>query len=263
MPAEVRWLARELVAPRGDTGPVRGLSAARAARRVAVHQNTFVVSLADALVDTFPVTHALCGDAFFRAMAAERVRTDPPASPVLLDYADGFAAYIARFAPAASVPYLADVARLEAARVASYHAHDAATVDATAFAELLRRPDGGVGARLSLHPAARVLRFPRAAFSLWRAHVAAPSMDAACLDDIDVDVGEDVLVSRPDLDVSVSALPPGAHAFLSALSEGHALGAAVDAAHRDAPDAEVQALLYLLIEHRLVTRIHTVPETAR
>ena len=70
-----------------------------AERRMAVHRNTFIVSLVDALADAFPVSQALVGEPFFRAMARERVLADPPRSPVLTDYARGMPDFIAVWLP--------------------------------------------------------------------------------------------------------------------------------------------------------------------
>ena len=58
------------------------------------------------------------------------VREQPPRSPLLAIYGDEFADFIAAFEPARELPYLADVARLEAARTRAYHAADATPLDA-------------------------------------------------------------------------------------------------------------------------------------
>ena len=84
------------------------------ARRFAVYRNNVIVSLIDALADTFAVTQELVGEAFFRAMAREFAYANPPTSPLLAFYGDTLPDYIEHFPPAASVPYLADVARLDA-----------------------------------------------------------------------------------------------------------------------------------------------------
>lgn len=82
--------------------------------RLAVYRNNVVGSLIDALADAFPVAQQLVGVAFFRAMAGVFARQAPPRSRILAHYGEGFAEFIEGFEPARSVPYLADVARLEA-----------------------------------------------------------------------------------------------------------------------------------------------------
>ena len=69
-------------------------------------------------------------------MARAFVAATPPRTPVLTTYGDEFAEFIAAFEPARELAYLADVARLEAARTHAYHAADAVPVDAEPFAAL-------------------------------------------------------------------------------------------------------------------------------
>ncbi|MGS0757134.1 HvfC/BufC family peptide modification chaperone, partial [Roseateles sp. GG27B] len=98
--------------------------------RLAVYRNNVVSSLVDALAETFPVVEQLVGSEFFRAMAVLFVRQAPPRSRVLAHYGQAFPSFIADFEPAQGLPYLADMARLEVARVAAYHAADADSVSA-------------------------------------------------------------------------------------------------------------------------------------
>jgi hypothetical protein len=63
------------------------------ARRFAVYRNNVVVSLIDALADTFPVTQELVGEDFFRAMAGVFVRHAPPTSALLAEYGEGFSGF--------------------------------------------------------------------------------------------------------------------------------------------------------------------------
>lgn len=229
-------------------------------RRFAVHRNTVVVSLVDALAETFPVCQALVGERFFRAMARERVLADPPRAPMLTDYAQGFPAFVAGFAPAARVPYLADVARIEALRVRAYHAADLSPVSEARYHELLAAPEALAAARVSLHPAGHWLRSRHAAYSIWQAHQGLADLSAAVLDGVDVDRAEDVLVVRPALEVVVIALPRGAIAFLDALRDQRTLAAAFTAAQTAVDDLDSGALFALLIQHGLAVVVDTTPE---
>ncbi len=224
------------------------------ARRFAVHRNNVVVGLVEALAATFPVCQALVGEEFFRAMARERVLADPPSSPILTDYAEGFADFVAGFAPAASVVYLADVARIEALRVRAFHAADAAPVAQPRYHELLAAPGALAAARVTLHPACHWLRSDHAAHAIWLAHQGLEDPSGADLDGIDVDHGGEVLVARPGFDVVVTAMPRGGADFLDALRAGHTLAAAFAAAQALA-HASVQidnvGLFNLLIQQGL------------
>lgn len=230
-----------------------------AERRFAVHRNNFVVSLIDALAESFPVTQALVGPEFFRAMARERVLADPPRSPVLTDYALDFPDFIAGFVPAAVVPYLADVARIEALRIQAYHAADAMPVPEADYRELLADPLRLSGARLRLHPACAWFRSRHAAYSIWHAHHGVSDMSEASLQCIDVDRPEGVLITRPELDVVTVPLPAGAVQWLDALQDRRTLGEAFQQAHATDTQVDHGALFTLLIRHGLAIAIDAPP----
>lgn len=190
-------LARDFDCPPG----LRTWNGSDPGPRFAVYRNNLVVSLVDALADTYPVVQEMVGVEFFRAMAREFVHVRPPASPVLAHYGAGFAEFIEDFPPAAGLPYLPDLARLELMRVEVYHAADDAPLRSEDIALLLADADLRPPARLDLHPAARVLCSRHAVASLWAAHQA-DDVNAA-LAQVDPAVAEIALVLRNGLDVLV------------------------------------------------------------
>ena len=197
------------------------------AKRFAVYRNNVVVSLVDALADSFPVVQALVGEDFFRAMAAEFARGNPPRSPVLAWYGAGFADFVENFPPAAGLPYLADVARLEWLRVEAWHAADADPLPLAEIGALLADDAALSALRLALHPSLRVLRSAHPVVSLWSAHQAADT--AAALGAIDF-TEEAALVLREGLDVGIQRIEAGAAEFVDKLLQGAALGEAAAAA---------------------------------
>ena len=139
--------------------------------RLAVHRNNVVSSLVDALAATFPVVQELVGETFFRAMAGVFVRCSPPRSRVLAYYGQDFPPFVAQFGPAQTVPYLSDVARLEAARVRAYHAADAAPVSAEAVGLAMAAGSERLGElHLTLHPSLSTVESRHGVVSLWAAH---------------------------------------------------------------------------------------------
>ncbi|MDP2823433.1 MAG: putative DNA-binding domain-containing protein [Sulfuritalea sp.] len=184
-------------------------------RRFAVYRNNVMVSLIDALADTFPVTQALVGEEFFRGMAGMFARAHPPRSPVMAHYGEGFAGFIEEFQPAAGLPYLAGVARLEMLRVGAYHAADAAPLSPEEIARLLSDPERLPDARFALHPSLRILVSPHAVVSLWAAHQIEDIGSA--LAEVDTALAESALVLRVDLEVEVYLIAPGAALFIQGL----------------------------------------------
>jgi hypothetical protein len=205
-------------------------------RRFAVHRNNVVAGLVTALRARFPVVEKIVGEEFFAAMARVFVNEQPARTPILSAYGDELADFIAGFEPARELTYLADVARLEAARTRAYHAADAAPLNPNHFTAL--DPDGLDDIRIRLHPSAEIVRSSHPIVIIW-----AMNSGEQTLARIEPWRGEDALVLRPYLDVEVRLLPPGGAAFLQALGAGRALGEATEAALIDSPEFDLSRSL--------------------
>lgn len=219
-----------------------------AAVRFAVHRNNVVSSLVDALADTVPVVRELVGDEFFRAMAALFVRASPPRSRRLVDYGDALPEFIERFEPARSVPYLADMARLELARVRAYHAADADPAPESMLRQALAAGEQGGELLLRLHPSVAVLSSRHAVASIWSAHQGPGELSA-----IDPDTPETALVLRDGLQVLTLRVVHCASAFVGALRSGPSLAEAARAAADADAGFDLVAMLSLLLAHGAIT----------
>lgn len=214
------------------------------ARRFAVYRNTIVSGLVDALADSFPVVAQLVGDVFFRAMAAVHVRQSPPRSPVLAIWGGDFPDFIASFPPAARLPYLADVARLEHARLRACHAADAAPITDAELRDAMTDAQALATATIVWHPSMQIVASPFAVVSLWSAHQGDGDVPPVA-----IDAAEHALVLRDGLEVLVLPVGAGAAAFVAAGLAGADFGAAVaEAAVRD-PAFDLAATLSRLLAH--------------
>jgi hypothetical protein len=222
--AEFAAALRDPVVP-APTGLV-GADREPAPRRFAVYRNNVIVGFVNALRSAFPVIERIVGADFFAAMARAHALAEPPSSPVLMDYGAGFADFIAGFSPAASLPYLPDVARIERAWREAYHAADAEPLTAVDFAGV--DADAVAGLVLRLHPSLRLLRSRFPAQTIWTMNAADGEVRP-----VDMAQAEDTLIVRPDAEVSVRRVPPGGAAFVAALGQGATLGAAAAAAMAD------------------------------
>lgn len=227
------------------------------AKRFAVYRNNVIVSLVDALADTYPVTQELVGEDFFRAMARLFADDAPPRSPVLAFYGADFPDFIANFAPAASLPYLADVARLEMARVHAFHAADAMVLPTEDIAAALAEPDVLPELMLGLHPSLRLLRSDYAVVSLWAAH-----QGLADIASVDPTVPENALVLRPALEVEVMGVDAVAAEFMAQLLQGARLGDAAASAIALNPEFDLSGILTTLIGKHAITSITTTRRVA-
>ena len=212
--------AAALLEPEAALPPAvaKGITPA-AKRRFDIYRNNVTSSLIEALKASFPIVCRLVGDEFFKAAATLYIRQEPPRSPLLFRYGNGFADFLESFPPAGSVPYLGDVARLEWAWLQAYHAEDREPLPLQALAGVPQESLPAV--RFTLHPSLTLLRSHWPLASLWtavRERNDSPGLDMA--------QGEEVAVLRPGNDVSVQLLPPGGYDFITALSAGRTLGEA-------------------------------------
>ena len=200
-------------------------SARHPQKRFAVYRNNVIAGLVNALRSKFPATQRIVGEEFFAAMARVFVTLHPPRSKILHRYGDYLGDFIVGFEPVAELPYLADIARLEAARTRAYHAADATPLPADAFAAIDPRRIGVM--RVVLHPSLEILRSRHPVVTIWSMNAGETKL--ASIDDA---MPEDALILRPHLDVIVRQLPPGGATFLLALSSGlplqHAAALALD-----------------------------------
>ncbi|MEB0045823.1 MULTISPECIES: DNA-binding domain-containing protein [unclassified Pseudomonas] len=217
------------------------------ASRFAVYRNNVQRSLSNALAASYPVVLQLVGDEFFRAMAAVYTQHCPPQSPLINDFGDTFAAFVESFEPAASVPYLADVARLERLRVRAYHAADAQPLGQEQIAAVLSDPPALNELSVALHPSLSVLNSAFAVVAIWAAH----QRDATPAG-IDPHLGQSALVIRNGLDVEVFAITYGASTFIQHLQNGENLSDALQAS----PDFDLSPTLALLIRRNAITHLH-------
>lgn len=217
-------------------------------KRFAVYRNNVVFSLINALRAKFPATERIVGADFFAAMAHVFVTAHPPRSKILYTYGDDFGDFIAAFEPASAVPYLADVARLEAARTRAYHAADAEPLAHDAFANIAPQSIGVL--RLMLHPSLQIVRSHHLMVTIWAMNTG--EMELGPIDD---NAAEDALVLRPALEVTVRSLPPGGAAFLAALQDGATLAEAAERAATEDVRFDLTANLAGLIGSGAITAI--------
>jgi len=214
----------------GDANPVN---------RFGIYRNNTLISLTGSLKVNFPVTVQLVHERFFHWAAQEFIRNHPPEQARLSSYGAKLPAYLASLPACRSVPYVAEVARLEWAICTSLHAeeHDSCSVEA------LSRLGGAVGdARLVLQPTVQLIPSRWPTIDIWNAH----QKKTVDLPDVIIRRATYVQVARLGDRIRLSSLSAGRCAFRRGLARGLSLVAAIDLAmSRDrsfAPGTEVASL---------------------
>ena len=196
-----------------------------AERRLGIYRNNTFTNLRSALREVYPSIEALVGAAFFRHAADAYIAAHPSVSGDLNDYGGHFAAFLSGFAPAAGLPYLADVARLEWALESAYYAADHPPLEIARLAEI--SPERYADLRLALHPAATLIQSAFPLHAIWQVH----QPDYAGDGQVDLaSGGVNLLVARRGSNTVVEPLDSAEFIFLSTLSERKPLVAALTAA---------------------------------
>jgi uncharacterized protein len=206
-----------LPALRGDAERMRG--------RLAVYRGNTRANWLKALRGAYPIVAQLVGDEFFAGLAREYGRAHPSTSGDLNEFGDGLANFVDAFAPAQSLPYLPDVARMEWLAHSAYYAANAPVYDLSRLAALAEADYAALCCVPAPAVAVLASRWPLA--RIWAAHQTDFAGDIA----VDLEAGPDwVLIHRPQFKVVVSALTAGEFAFLRACVRGATLAPALAAA---------------------------------
>ena len=209
----------------------------------AVYRNTVMKGCIDALQANYPAVARIVGEEWFCAAAAVYARASLPRHPSLLDYGADFAQFLSGFAPAAELPYLASVARLDRFWTEAHAARDEAPVPASALARLSRDALGGTVLRP--HAAARWAWFSVPAYSIWSRERAEQTANG---DESEIAWrGEGALIARPDDAVQWIGLDEAGCAFMDACAAGGTLAQAAQAALALEPGADLAGLMARLI----------------
>lgn len=183
---------------------------------VEVYRRNMLANLGNALEATFPVVLRLVGDDFFREAARQSVRAHPSRAGDLNEYGRDFAIFLADYPHAQSLPYLADVARLEWACHESEQAADGAPLDLASLASV--PPDAYPRIRFLLHPAVRLVRSSHPIEAIWSANQVDRDGTPERYEGADA-----VVVSRDEAAVRVQAVDEHEWNFLHALAIGATL----------------------------------------
>lgn len=201
--------------------------------RLRVYRHHVSHSLSAALAATFPTVMALVGDDFFRGLTRRFVALVLPSQPVLAEYGADFPAFIDADRPSRTLPYLADIARLDWALNVAFHSPEGRRL---AAADLSGIPAERLPSlAIALPEGAALIRSRYPIDRIWNA-----SQPGASAGTIDLDSARaDLLVLRRADDAAFVVLAKGEAAFVAALAEGASLEAAAEQAMSAEPDFDL------------------------
>lgn len=244
--AQAFEFAKALLNPQLKKPPLAsGPNGKAAVKRFNVYRNNVAVGLVEALGKNYPAVKALCGEAKFNDAAHLYLNAMPPKTRLMFELGQSFPEWLNEFAPAQQqMPWLTDLAKLERCWLQSYHAGDILPFDPLLLEAVVPENLGSI--RFRKHTAANIIVSDFAIFDLLesgRNHIQCPIPHTP----------QNVLVTRPHLDVEVRHLPLGIALFLTALFSGTALIDAAETALQYDAEFELSSGLAVLLQSGAVS----------
>src|SRR5207244_11506881 len=143
-----------------------------------IYRRTIFAHYHNALSSTYPAVKRLTGAPFLHAAADSFAQAQPSQSGDLNIYGGSLGEFLATYPPAADLPYLADVARLEWAIDEAHRAAEGTCTPETVLAALAVAPPARLPAlRLRLEPSCRLVASPFPILRIWRTNQSGYSGD--------------------------------------------------------------------------------------
>lgn len=222
------------------------------AHRLRIYRNTVFKGLGEAVMAAFPTVGACLPPQDFAALALDFARSQPPSSPILASYGEGFADWLDAGPTGQAQPYLSGLARLDRLWTEAHLAPDQHTATPDMLASWT--PNAYADWRPGLIASARLAAFDHSLPSLWsqlRSLDPNAPPDALTL----APSPEAILIWRPEAAVEWRVLTPSAYAFLRAIQARLSLPEAAATAAEHDPDADIAALF----SDNLLSRVLRAP----
>jgi hypothetical protein len=234
-------LLRTLFDPQPDpavTATIVATAKLNAAQRLQIYSSSILGNKIKSLQGIYPVCERLVGIEFFAAMTERYCIQTPALGPDLNHYGDSFANFIANFKPAATLPYLADLTRLEWAWHRAFNGPPAKTLDW----EVLQAIDDETLPQLcfQLPEKCSLMQSPYPTLKIWQVNQVNFDGDPT----VSLDEGPNYLVIwRKGFEVRIEECPIPHWYCLKWFQDGLHLDQVCDLAQSLQPAAEVTTLL--------------------
>ena len=222
--------------------------------QLAIYRESILGGMSRALAEVYPVCRQLVGDTFFDHLADAYIRQYVSTTADITCYGEKLAGYIEGLEAASSVPYLADVARLEWAWHCAVNAPDEPVLSARELNQVAGADYTRI--QLQLQGSATLLRSPYPILHIWQVHQ----------DDYEGEIeisleegGIDLLVWRCDQELHIEPLNEIQTLFIQQLKQQATLEQAYATLLQHAPQTNLAGLLTTSLEQGWYSGLCTKP----
>ena len=210
---------------------------------LAIYRGSVVGKLNRSLRSIYPVCDRIVGEKFFDATAVEFIRRFPSISPDLGNYGAQFANFLANFEPAASLPYLPDVAHLEWHWHRIFNGEDTPPFDFQALGQI--PPENWEALIFALPKNSALLQSSYPIHRIWQ--VNQPEYDGEATVNLD-EGGIRIFLWRKDYDMRLDFPTIEEWLVLKAFQAGERFGAICEQLCDRNPAIDVAALLPIFVQ---------------
>ena len=212
--------------------------------RLGIYRNNVFTNLREALRTLFPVINKLVGEAFFDYAADEHIRRYPSPAGDLNQFGQQLATFLEEFEPAAELPYLPDVARLEWLAHTVYHSADHGGFDFARLGAVAPERYGDLHFRLN--PASALFASAYPVHRIWQVNQPGYLADAV----VDLKTGGvNLLIERRAGVIELQTLSPGEWNLLTSLAADDDFATACTLALEAEPNLDLSTTLAGLVTH--------------
>jgi hypothetical protein len=219
--------------------------------RLQLYRNTVFSNIINSLKNIHPVICKLVGEKFFTYTATAFIRSTPPSSGNLDAYGKNFSNFLTTFPDALTYPYLPDVAKLEWACHAAYHAEDNAPLDSTALSQIT--PDRLGNLVFTLNPSLSLIASPFPLYRIWE--INQPGYQGEMEIDLESGASYCQIIRRFDFSITITPITQAMFYFLSSLQGGKTLYEAYETGNLYDAGFDVGEALYEAITGDVFTGI--------
>lgn len=194
-------------------------------QRLQIYRNNVFITLTNALHAVFPCVQKIVGKDFFIGTAKKYIQQHPSTSGDLREYGHKFAEFLQTFAPAQTLPYLPEVAQLEWAYHQAFHGKASDIFDLHTLTTI--PPEQYEQIKFHLNPTAQLFTFQYPILQIYQ--LCQP--ESSDQETIDLTTGgEQILLIRNHLEITLEKLTPGEYALLTAFKLGNTFAQACKSA---------------------------------
>ncbi|MCB9964802.1 MAG: putative DNA-binding domain-containing protein [Rhodospirillales bacterium] len=221
--------------------------------RLRVYQDNILHGLSAKMSERLPVIAALGGDDFALCLLRQYICQSPPQSGCLADYGRTLPDFIAGYAPAAALPYLPDLVKLELEICAAEQAADDLPLSHSDLDMLQQNAESEL-VYLPLRTSVSLLSSPYQIYEL-RAYLLSSAQGTEVQPSIVPSTKDTyVLIYRPFLKAEYCTLSPEEYFLLHALKEGVCLNDALSKVLVATLDFDLASFLSANLNRRIFAR---------